>query len=76
MPAQESAPWRIPPDELVRPAAPVSLPGAAGSAATSSVEAHHGASDARRQARQRADRDRSRRAMGAGKGRSYAFRRS
>lgn len=68
----------IDPDALTREQllAAVSRPVVPGPDGNPRRDEHHGASDTRQAARQRAEQTRARRAAGAGKARSYAFRRS
>ena len=68
----------VDPDALTRQdlRAAVSRPAVPGPDGNPRPDEHHGASDTRQAARQRAEQARARRAAGAGKTRSYAFRRS
>ena len=70
----------VDPDELAKHAVAAALNRVHGSgdaaADTAAGAGHHGAQDDRQAARGRSERDHARQAAGAGKSRSYAFRRS
>jgi hypothetical protein len=77
MPAQDFT-VHVDPDDLAAHDLAAKLFGAAASTPSDrppSAE-HHGAHDARQEARERSGRSRAGRAAGASSGRSYAFRRS
>lgn len=75
MPAQRFT-VHLEPDDLAVSELTPALPGATHPDSREKNAEHHGAHDERQAARQRSERARAGRAAGAGRGRSYAFRRS